>query len=231
MRMLLTGASQGLGDALCRILPRPSDHVFLVSRKEPPSITLSDGVTRQWIEQDLADSDAARRIAAAVQPPLDVLVHIAGIWEGEAFSERYVWPSVSDDEERRIIGVNLLAPMLLTKTLHSQLTGSVNPKVIFIGSTNGLPNSGASEVAYATSKWGLRGLAHSVREYLRPYAIGVTIVNAGTIGDTIFDRQGKTIGRGIPVEDIAAIVRCAIDCSRRTVMKEINVPAMDDSDA
>ena len=129
-----------------------------------------------------------------------------------------------------IIQVNLTAPMLVTRALLPALRQSKNPKVIFIGSINGLENAGFPEVAYGASKGGLRGMTDSLREFLRPHQIGVTVINPGSIGEEMRDSAGN-LAAGIPVEDIVRLVRCVIETSRRTVIKEIDVPAMKDTQA
>jgi short-subunit dehydrogenase len=228
--ILITGASRGLGHSLSELLPQTSDKLVLVSRNLPPSMALTDGVERHWIEQDIADFDAGTNIARAVPQVVDVVIHNAGIWERASFSDSYLWEGVSDDEDRRIVQVNLLAPMCITKSLLPHLRRSSNPKVILIGSTAGLDNSGCQAMAYAASKWGLRGMAHALREHVRRDGIGVTIINPGTIGAVIHDGKGDVIGAGIPPEDIVNIIRSLLDVSRLTEIKEIDLPAMADED-
>lgn len=224
MHLLLTGASRGLGDALSRLLPQPGDDFTLLSRTRPPSLDANDGIARAWLPLDLADAAQVEQ-AALPLGPLDALIHNAGVWERTAFSQRYRFEDVTAEEEKRILQVNLHAPLVLTRRLLPHLRASANPKIIFIGSTNGLENAGASEAAYGASKWGLRGLSHALREAVRADHIGVTVINCGTLGDRLHNATGDVIGEGIPYEDMARIVRMVLDTSRRTVVKEIDVPA------
>lgn len=161
---------------------------------------------------------------------LDVLIHNAAVWESNAFSGGYDFEAVPEAETRRIIDVNTTAPITLTRALLPHLRRSESPKVILIGSVNDLPNTRFPEVAYGASKWGLRGVANTLREALRPDRIGVTIIHPGTIGDAVHNRQGVLVGEGIPFSDMGGIVRCVIETSRRAVIKEITVPAMLDTE-
>lgn len=232
MRLLITGASRGLGAALAQLLPRPGDEVHLVSRTRPPWLDAhTTGAQCYFLSADICSPTTPDIIAAAIPGGLDVIVHNAGIWEHNAFTQDYDFDAVTPDETRRVLETNLLAPILLTRALLPNLRQSSNAKIIFIGSINGLPNTGFPEVVYGASKWGLRGIADTLRTSLRPEQIGVTVINCGTIGETLHDRRGAPIGQGIPLEDMTAIVRCVVETSRRTVIREINVPAMGDTEA
>jgi NAD(P)-dependent dehydrogenase (short-subunit alcohol dehydrogenase family) len=223
MNILITGASRGLGDAFSRRLGQPSDTLWLISRHSPPSLQLEDGVRRCWVEADLSSIGVHDKIADSV-PDLDVLIHNAGIWENTAFSSQYDFQEIPEAETRAVLEVNLIAPILLTQALLPKLKNSSNPKIILIGSINGLENTAMPEVAYSASKFGLRGVAHALREHLRSAQIGVTIINPGSIAWAgNLERQDL-----IPPTDIVRLTRAILETSRRTVVKEIDLPAMFD---
>ena len=224
MNILITGASRGLGDAFSRGLGRAGDSLWLVSRHTCPSFKLKDDVTRHWIEADLSSAGVHQLIAASLPPVLDVVIHNAGIWESTAFSSRYNFEQISETETRAVLEVNLIAPILLTQALLPKLRGSSNPKIVLIGSINGLENASMPEVAYSASKFGLRGVAHALREHLRSEQIGVTVLNPGSIAwDGNLEREDLILPA-----DIVRLVRAVLETSRRTVVKEIDLPAMQD---
>jgi NAD(P)-dependent dehydrogenase (short-subunit alcohol dehydrogenase family) len=224
MNILITGASRGLGDAFARGLGQPGDTLWLISRNSPPSLSLEDGVKRHWIEADLSSAGVHQRIANSLNADLDVVIHNAGIWESGAFSSQYNFQEVPEAETRAVLEVNLIAPILLTQALLPKLKSSSNPKIVLIGSINGLENAAMPEVAYSASKFGLRGVAHALREHLRDQQIGVTVINPGSIAWAgNLDREDL-----IPPNDIVRLVRAVLETSRRTVIKEIDLPAMFD---
>ena len=224
MNILITGASQGLGDAFARGLGRLGDSLWLVSRNLPPSLQLEDGVMRHWLEADLSGAGVHAQLAASLPPVLDAVIHNAGIWESTAFSSRYNFEQISETETRAVLEVNLIAPILLTQALLPKLRGSSNPKIVLIGSINGLENASMPEVAYSASKFGLRGVAHALREHLRSEQIGVTVLNPGSIAwDENLEREDLILPA-----DIVRLVRAVLETSRRTVVKEIDLPAMQD---
>jgi short-subunit dehydrogenase len=223
---LIVGASRGLGDAFSRGVPNPGDHAWLVSRSRPASLEVSDGVQREWIEADLNLEDAAQTVSSAFNADVvDVLIYNAGIWETAAFSSRYDFGRVPDLETCEVLRVNLQSAIHLIRAFLPRLERSTNPKIILIGSVNGLPNTGMPEVAYNASKWGLRGVAHGLRAHLRGQRIGVTVINPGSI-DTVDESHREDL---IPPADLVALVRCVVQLSRRTNVTEIDMPAMLDA--
>jgi NAD(P)-dependent dehydrogenase (short-subunit alcohol dehydrogenase family) len=231
--ILIFGGSRGLGAALSWGVPARGDAVWLVSRNRP-DLDDRDGVSRIWIEADLSTRSAASLVAAAVgHTPLDVVIYNAGIWEHDAFRDSYDFMAVDDVETERIIAINLTSAITCIRALVPQLRKSAAAKLFFIGSTSGLDNSSGREVAYAASKFGLRGITHALRENLRNDGIAVTCLNPGNIG-TITVKQGVVSSRPhedrvmIPPQDLVALVKCVIGLSNASCVKEIDVMAMTD---
>lgn len=230
---IIYGASRGLGAAFARALPAAGDTAWLVSRTEP-DLSTGDQVRREWIQADVADPGAGARIAAAVQPPhIDVAIYNTGIWEDTAFTDSYRVDAISEAVTRRVIEVNLTAAITCLTAILPQLRQSANPKILLIGSTSGLEHNGGHEVAYNASKFGLRGAAQTLREALRRDEIGVTCVNPGSIGAAYYadgklarhPREGRDL---IPPSDLVALVRCVVNLSRASCVKEIDLAAMQD---
>lgn len=216
--MMIIGASRGLGAALNLGVPEAGDSVYLVSRN-PSDVQQNDGVERRWIQADLAQVDAADVIASTIgeQTTLDVLIYNAGIWEDHAFNDNYDFGAVPVDTTERVLTVNLTAAIHCLTRLLPNVRRSANGKIILIGSINGLENTRMLAVAYSASKFGLRGVAHALRENVREDRIAVTCINPGTIGDTY-----------IPYDDLVKLVKCLVSLSNQTCVKELDVPAMVD---
>jgi len=232
--ILIFGGSRGLGAALSWTVPARGDALWLVSRSRP-DLDDRDGVKRIWIEADLAMRGVAAVVAAAMQErPLDVVIYNAGIWEHSAFRDSYDFLEIDDAETERIITVNLTSAVTCIRALLPNLRKSAGAKLIFIGSTSGLDNSAGREVAYAASKFGLRGATHALRENLRADGIAVTCLNPGNIGTITVERGVASTTPHedramIPPQDLVAIVKCVIGLSNASCVKEIDVMAMTDS--
>lgn len=221
---LLIGASRGLGDALNRRLMAKGDTAWLVSRTAP-ALELNDGIERHWIQADLNEADAADVMAQALgNQPVDVLIYNAGIWEGTAFSSRYHFEDITQEEDERVLRVNLLSVLSCVKRLLPNLRSSTNPKLILIGSVSGLEVSRGVEVAYAASKFGLRGVSSALRESLREDRIGVTLINPGSFASRLNSNDAGLI----PLEDLVESIRSVCRLSRNTCVRQIDLVAMDD---
>lgn len=235
---LIFGASKGLGDAFVKGLPEKGDSVWIVSRSYPKSLEIQDGVNRFWIEADLSLPTSPIAIAAALEGrTIDVFLYNVGIWESKGFQSAYDFEQDDPEEIARIIHVNLTSTITCIQKLLPNLKQSKNSKIILIGSTAGLDNTNNRQVSFVASKFGLRGIGHAVREHVRQYGIGVTCIHPGEIAAMIPYEDGaeKAItaygGTRIPVQDIVSLVKCVTSLSHVSCVKEINIPAITDTNA
>jgi len=235
---MIFGASRGLGDAFVKGLPEKGDRVWIVSRSRPDSIDMNDGVDRIWIEADLSLPASSEKIANFIQDdPLDIFIYNVGIWEKNGFRDDYNFENDDPKEIADIIHINVTSTITCIQRLLSNLKKSENAKIILIGSTAGLENTGFTQVSFVASKFGLRGISHSIREHVKKYGIGVTCINPGEIATQIPYEEGidKVIstynGKQIPLQDIVLMVKCVIGLSKASCVKEINMPAMLDTNA
>lgn len=159
--VILTGASGGIGQALVAELLARGAHVLAVGRdpqrlnrllaQHPgrPLSTLGADLTQA------ADRDALCARAQCLRPLPGVLIHAAAISEFGLFEQ-------ADAEQLgRIVGTNLIAPMLLTRQLLPQLARRPGAAVVAIGSTFGSIGY-PGFAAYSASKFGLRGLIEAL---------------------------------------------------------------------
>lgn len=233
---LVVGASRGLGEALSRGLPQVGDTAWLVSRSKPQSLTQQDQVDRIWIEADLSSDAASHQLVTALKGQrLDALIYNAGIWESTAFSEAYNFAAIAPVDHQHIVQVNLLSAIHCIQAVLPNLKQASQANVILIGSISGIENTGSPEVAYVASKFGIRGIAHALRENLRADGIAVTCINPGMIAtevpytDGIDQALAQLDNTQIPVHDVVAIVRCILSLSHASCVKEVTMPAMADT--
>ncbi|MFD0698045.1 SDR family NAD(P)-dependent oxidoreductase [Paenibacillus sp. GCM10027628] len=235
---MIFGASRGLGDAFVKGLPEKGDKVWIVSRSRPESLDMNDGVDRIWIEADLSLPASSEKIASFIQDdPLDIFIYNVGIWEKNGFRDDYNFENDDPKEIADIIHTNVTSTITCIQRLLPNLKKSENAKIILIGSTAGLENAGFTQVSFVASKFGLRGISHSIREHVKKDGIGVTCINPGEIATQIPYEEGidKVLsaykGTQIPLQDIVLMVKCVIGLSKASCVKEINMPAMLDTNA
>jgi short-subunit dehydrogenase len=229
--IVIVGASKGLGNSMIDGLGKKGDTFFLVSRTKPMNLEVQSDCKKIWIQADLSNLDSIKTISKAIaETPIDTVIYNAGIWEKTNFEE------VTLTEIVTIINVNLTSVLMLTQKLIDNIRKGRLKKIIFIGSTCGIENEGSDAIVYTATKFGIRGVTHALREYLRKDLVSVSCISPGSIASDIHFSEGtetalkKYSNERIPVSDIIAIINVILDSSIATCIKEIHVPALKDTD-
>ncbi|MEE4280211.1 MAG: SDR family oxidoreductase [Halieaceae bacterium] len=161
MRILLTGASGGIGSALALAFARDGHTLLLQGRRMDRLEQLCaslPGDEHRSVAADLrSDSDRERLAAEAESFGIDTLCNNAGINQFSAFP---------DTDVAALIETNVTATLELTQRLLPQLLQREEPRVVFIGSAFGAIGFPGYSV-YCASKFALRGFAEALaREYV-----------------------------------------------------------------
>ena len=125
MKLMIVGASRGLGRAFVEGLCSAGDSVIGVSRRRPNDLILPDTVSLDWIEADFGDPlKAALRVEEKAPLEFDVLIYNLGVWEESAFSDKYnflddIDESIDEMINTYIAGANILLKRLITRLLIS----------------------------------------------------------------------------------------------------------------
>ena len=156
---LVTGGSRGIGRAVAEELVGLGASVLVVGR-DAEGVRAAAGpsaATAAGVAADVTTADGRERIveAARARGPLHVLVHNAG---GNVRG-----PLIGTDEAtiERLVALNLTAPLLLSRALHTLLAEARGASVIHVGSVAGhvaLPTG----VAYGAAKAGLAQAARTL---------------------------------------------------------------------
>lgn len=164
-RVLLTGASGGIGQAMAHALLQAGAQVLGVSRKPQ-----QDAADLRWVQADLSSTaDLARITHAARAWGPNVVVHAAGLPGFGALSR------LAPSQMEAVLQANLLAPMLLTQALLPQLLSQPKAQIIFVGSALGrigLPGFSL----YTASKAGLHGFTEALRRELADTPVRVQLL-------------------------------------------------------
>lgn len=220
-RVLLTGATGGIGRAIARSLAERGASVVLSSRKEEELEELAEslpGGGHAVVVSDLAEPGAAERLAAEASAggPIDILVANAGLPGSGHIS------SFSPEEVTRAVRVNLESPLILAHALLPAMVERHGGHLLFVSSLAGKAPSPRASI-YNATKFGLRGFALALREDLAGdrSGVGVSVVMPGFIRDAgmFADAGGKAppgVGTSSP-EDVAAGVVKAIEHDKAEV--------------
>jgi short-subunit dehydrogenase len=221
-RVLLTGASGGIGCALVAALRRRGAQLVISSRDPSVSDDGADGLT--FIRADLTDEEQVRHLADAAGE-IDVLINNAGVgWYGNA-------AQMPCTDVRRLVEINMLAPLLLTRLLLPGMTGRKRGHIVFVGSVAG--HLGVeNEAVYSATKAALRTYAEALRAEVRRQGVGVSVVSPGAVATKFFEHRGAAYQRtwpsAIPAEAVAAAVVHAVERSDKQVFVPhwLRVPAL-----
>jgi short-subunit dehydrogenase len=185
-RCLVTGASSGIGQAAALRLAAAGAEVLALGRNRA-ALELVGGTA---IVCDLLDPAQVER-AVAEAGAVDVLVNNAGIgWFGPLAE---LEPAALE----RLVRVNLLAPVLLTRALLPGMLARGRGHVVNVGSIVGRVG-GKHEAAYAATKGGLVAFTESLREELDGTGVRVSLVTPGAIATDFFERRGEPYVRRFP---------------------------------
>lgn len=168
-RILLTGATGGLGAALAAALTAQGAQLVLCGRDVQRLRRLRDtlGGTAHCVCGDLTRGHELDAVAvAAADFGVDMLVNNAGVGDYGMLLHR------DRDAIDAVLQTNLLAPVRLTHALLPHLLRREQPAVVNIGSIFGsLPFAGFA--AYSASKAGLRGFSQALRRETADSALRV----------------------------------------------------------
>lgn len=209
-RVLLTGATGGLGQAIAHALAERGATLTLTGRRADVLEPLAAAVGGRVVVSDLSLPDAPEQLLAEAGE-VDVLVANAGLPGSGRLT------SFSDLEIDRALDVNLRAPMLLARRLVEPMVARGSGHLLFMSSLNGRAAPPGTSV-YAATKFGLRGFALALREDLAPKGIGVSVILPGFISDAgMYADSGVKlppyVGTKRP-EDVARAVVKAIESNR-----------------
>jgi uncharacterized protein len=214
-RVLLTGASGGIGNAIARALHARGASLAITGRRadalESLKTELGDRV--DVLVADLADHEDVAALPGRAGT-IDVLVANAGLpGSGELvdFEPQHI---------DRAIDVNLRAPMQLTRALLPGMIERGRGHVVFVSSLAGKVPAAGSTV-YSATKFGLRGFGDSLHDELHATGVGATTVFPGFIsGAGMFADAGVKLPPGVgtkPAENVADAVIEGIEKNRAEI--------------
>jgi 3-oxoacyl-[acyl-carrier protein] reductase len=169
-RYLITGASRGIGRAIAERLAASDVTLLLHGRDTVALANVRQSLKPQCAKlvpliHDLALPSGVARLIEEVGPePIDLLVNNAGIAVVKPFAE------ITQVELEQTIGVNVVAPFLLTQHFAPQMRpGSSIVNILSVAAKTVFPNWSV----YCMSKFALEGFSQAVREELREHCIRV----------------------------------------------------------
>ena len=179
-RILVTGASQGIGRALAVEAARQGAKVLAAARSDDLLAKLAQevratGGTIETVAADVTSAQDRCNMAAAAMAHfggLDVLINNAGIGATGHFAE------VGPDRLRQIMEVNFFGLTETTRECLPLLRQGTDPAIVNISSIagrRGLP----ARSEYSASKFAVQGFSEALRGEMARFGIDVIVVNPG----------------------------------------------------
>lgn len=175
-RVLLTGATGGLGRAIAEELAGRGARLVLSARKREALEELAASLpgrghdVEPW---DLSSAGEARSLAARVDAVDGLVANAAlpGTGRLGAFSE---------EQLERALRVNFVVPIEMTHALLPGMLERGEGALVYIASLAGKAASPRASI-YNSTKFGLRGFALGLREDLRGTGVGCSLVCPGFV--------------------------------------------------
>ena len=223
--ILVTGASQGIGEAIARTFSRqlPGCRLALVARSEKKlravaksCLTLGAKAAKVFV-CDVSSAEAVTLMAEDVRQRLgepDVLINNAGLFRAVPFLEMDV--ALFDE----LVAANLRSVFLVSRTFAPGMVTRGSGDIFNMSSIAGLeayPNS----AGYCAAKFGITGLTKVMREELKDKGVRVTGVYPGATWSPSWSSSGVRKERIMPAADVARAFFDIYQLSRRTVVEEI----------
>jgi short-subunit dehydrogenase len=221
-RVLITGASQGIGRALAVLAAARGARVLAAARSEEllrelaQEVRASGGVLETVLADVTSPEDRRRMVEAAVRHfgGLDVLVNNAGIGATGHFAD------CGPERLRKIFEVNFFGLTETTRAFLPLLKQGNRPAVVNISSIAGKRGIPARS-EYSASKFAVHGFSEALRAELAKDGIDVLVVCPGltqtNFSKNMLEQKAKIQMdhlRGMTPEQVAAAILRAIERGR-----------------
>ena len=224
LRVVITGASEGIGFGVAEVLARAGHLVGLTAR------------SKEKLEQRIALLTAARARACAAAGDvrnaeqirdvmrglaaelggIDALVVNAGIVPRQSILE------ITDHQWREVIDTNLNGAFHTIRAALPYFMDQKSGHIIVVSSISGrLPLAPGS--AYAASKHAVTGLADSLFLELREHDIKVTTVFPGSVDTPSHRREGHDDSWKITPQEVGDACRAVLETRRENVISRLEI--------
>jgi len=224
MKVVITGASRGLGLAMAEAFAKEGHDLYLTSRNELNLYNALASLQTRFPDQvikakafDLGTKTGAVEfgkwiLESAVET--DILINNAGIFEpGRVIDE-------PEGQMEKIMNTNFLSAYYVTRMLLPSMMERKSGHIFNMSSIAALqayPNGGS----YSVSKFALTGFSKNLRDELKPYSIKVTCVYPGAVYTDSWAAAGISPDRIMKAADIADMVVQISKLSPQAVVEDL----------
>ena len=177
-RILITGASRGLGSVCAQAFAARGARLVLMARSSDDLARVRAGCANpdQHLQYvlNLTDLGQLQNVMAemlADQPPLDVVLHVAG--GGLGLRD----PLIKAEDLHRLLALNLVAAAEINRLVAPSMTARGRGNLVHVGSISG--NEANASVGYNTAKAALAAYVRSLGNHLAGSGVVATGIMPG----------------------------------------------------
>lgn len=226
-RILVTGASSGIGEASARACTAAGAEVAVVARREERLRRLAEETGAVPLPADLTDEETARAAVDAAADRLgglDGVVNNAGIARPSAVSEgqRDDWQAMYD--------LNVVALLTVTHAALPHLRAADRGDLVNVSSLSGRRVPSHTGGVYSGTKHAVHAISEGLRQELHDEGIRVTVVAPGLVDTEIFaERDEEAAARlrerldeqALAAEDVASEIVHVLSLPPHVLIREI----------
>lgn len=234
-RVLVTGASSGIGEATARELARRGARVACMARTKEKVEDLAREIGGVALAADVGDEQAACRAvdeAAEGLGGLDAVANIAGVQLLAPFSDgRY-------EEWRRLLDTNVFGLLVVTHAALRYLREAGGGDIVNMGSIAGRRVTGSDGAVYSGTKFAVHAISEAIRRELHGENIRVMVISPGwvntNLGKDMADEeirenlQRRQEEIGLAPEDVARQISRALAEPRHIMLHEVAVMSIEE---
>lgn len=214
--IVITGASDGLGNELARLYKAAGKKVVNISRRK---CEFADVNILLSLREGPEIAKAANEIAA-IDEPLEAIVNCAGVLSIQPLGQ------ITEDEIKRVMSTNVKSAILLVSNLAERIKKD-GTDIVNVASTVGLKGY-VDQAVYGASKWAMRGFSANLQVELKDTACRVISFCPGGFKSKLFEKatgDDNTTNEGewMNPKDVALFIKQILDLPKNMEVSEVIV--------
>ena len=182
MRVIVTGAAQGIGECVARMLAEDGHALVLADIQEKKVAAVAAELGAHAVRVDISDPESCLAMVAVAQQQLgglDAAVQVAGLDAPPG-----TFDSTDADLWQKVIDVDLSGPWWVAKAAVPAFEASGGGRLVIISSVSAMIADVGTTPAYNAAKAGLHGLVVALASELEGRGILVNAIAPGSTGTT-----------------------------------------------
>jgi short-subunit dehydrogenase len=214
-RVLITGASSGLGKELALAFDKEGVDFILNSKDEDKLKHVSEKLNGKsdLVVGDNTKEDVMDRLEEESKKGIDILVNNSGIIYMEPFDE------VTDDQIDRVFQIDTIAPIKLTRRIYPLMIKHGDGHIVNIISTAGYEGM-KNHVIYGAAKFGLAGFSKALTKEALEKGVKVTAVYPGGMKTHLFDKYSVDKNKLMEPREVARMIVEMCKCGPGAIPNE-----------